>query len=338
MKISHDLGLTETQFCRMAITVKMLFSNILGHAAERQYEKALKNKDIRFTKAPTDTHYDYLVGKERQQVKRFESASTDSNFIGVNLTKTHGDRSGADAFYKIIDFDKLILFDVGLSNYIKVNVKDIPKNPKYQKRLIGSYKIKRKRILKGFNLDFLSAMKIHNKLFPEAIESLKKKYNLGYKELLERSCNLSLTEIDALFSKENFRLITGAKGFAAEERLKFLLEKNGLEFKQNTDMYSKIDIWVKDKRVQVKTPNERANTETHWGVKLHKSHGHGLGELCPVDAFDILALFVGGKNQNSFVFVPIFDLDKYPGHPEYLKRIGKIQKKKYRINDFSIFD
>lgn len=337
MDIAKKIGLSDSQFCRMAVNVKMFLSNILGHAAERHYEKILETKGIIFIKAPTDTHYDYLVENKRCQVKRFESSSTNSNFIGVNLTKTHGDRSGADAFYKDTDFDKLILFDVGLLNYLDIDIKDIPKHPKYPKRLISHYKIKRATKLEGFDLDFLYTMKIKNQEFQNGIKSLKEKYNLNDTSLLERCCNLSLNEIDSLFSQENFRLIVGAKGFGAEERLKILLEKNNIQYKQNNDMYSKIDFWINHKRVQVKIPNERANTETHWGVKLHKSHGHGLGELCPADAFDILALFVGDEKENNFIFVPMSNLDKYPANPKFLKRIAKIPKNKYKINDLSIF-
>ena len=41
MNIAEKLGLSIEHFCRMATTTKMLFSNILGHAAELHYEKFL---------------------------------------------------------------------------------------------------------------------------------------------------------------------------------------------------------------------------------------------------------------------------------------------------------
>ncbi len=86
VNIAKRLGLSEEQFCRMTLTTKMFLSNVLGHAAELQYEKSLNSKRKKFVKAPTDVYYDYVVNKRRQQVKRFESASTDNKFIGVNLT------------------------------------------------------------------------------------------------------------------------------------------------------------------------------------------------------------------------------------------------------------
>ena len=115
-------------------------------------------------------------------------------------------------------------------------------------------------------------------------------------------------------------------------------------------MYSKVDHWVNENiRAQVKIPNERANDENFWGVKTHKSHGHGQGELYKADAFDILALFIGFKMDekiskylpisvsSEFLFVPIADLEQHPEYPGYLKRISKISKKRYKLNDLSAF-
>src|SRR3989344_1992927 len=206
MNIAEKLGLSIEHFCRMATTTKMLFSNILGHAAELHYEKFLNTHNISFEKAPTDVHYDYIVNKEKHQVKRFESVSTNNNFIGVNLTQTHGDRSGADAFYKQTDFEKLILFDVGFVNLFNIDVDDIPHHSEYKERLPGKFRISRSnnKKLEGFDLDFLNTLKIKNAKFPEAIESLRKKNNWSYQQLLEKACSLIFNEIDSLFSEENF--------------------------------------------------------------------------------------------------------------------------------------
>ena len=99
--------------------------------------------------------------------------------------------------------------------------------------------------------------------------------------------------IDSLFTDENFRLVTGAKGFAAEEHFNVLLEKNKLNYKQDKDMYSKVDHWVGKHRVQVKIPNLRAVTNEKWAFKTRKSHGSGVKELYTTDEFDFVALFIG---------------------------------------------
>ncbi|MBN2197900.1 hypothetical protein JW698_01745 [Candidatus Wolfebacteria bacterium] len=101
MQIAKKLGLENEVFCHMVVKTKMLFSNVLGHAAELHYEKYLKNKSIRFKKAGTDEHFDYIVQGKKDQVKRWETDSTSSKNLGVNLTQTHGDRSAQDAFYKL---------------------------------------------------------------------------------------------------------------------------------------------------------------------------------------------------------------------------------------------
>lgn len=350
MNIATILGLTDEIFCRMVVTTKMLFSNLLGHVAELHYEKYLDNEGIKFQKAPTDVHYDYTINEERHQVKRFESDTTYDKFIGVNLTKTHGDRSGADAFYERSAFDKLILFDVGFKSLIIIDSKDIPINNRYGDRLPAKFKIPRKNgQLTDADKEFLTVLKIKNVAFPKAIEKLRSKYGWSYQQLLEACCNLTLDEIYSLFTEDNFRLVVGAKGFAAEEHLNMLLDKNGIPYCQNKDMYSKIDHWVKDKiRVQVKIPNEKANTPEVWGVKMHKSHGHGKSELCLANAFDILAFFIGFKMGKSskyfpesvkteFIFVPVTDLPQHPEYPGYLKRVCRIKKDSYEINDLSIF-
>jgi len=352
MIIAKKLGLEVEIFCRMVITTKMLFSNVLGHAAELHYEKYLKLKEIKFTKAPTDTHYDYIVVEKRDQVKRWETDTTNDQFLGVNLTTTHGNRNGPDAFYTKTAFDNLVLFDVGFKHLRIIPIKDVPTNNKYSDRLTGKYKLNRnaEEKLELFDKEFLNSMKVKNSGFPEAIEELRKKYKYTYLELLEKCCNLTIVEIDSLFTEDNFRLVVGAKGFAAEEHFNVFLEKNKISFRQDKRMYSKVDHWIKDKiRVQVKIPNERANDELHWGVKTHKSHGHGVGELYKADVFDILALFIGFKmNLNiskyipdgaelKFLFIPIRDLEKHPEFSDHLKRISKIRKDKYKVNDLSMF-
>ena len=351
MLIAEKLGLIPEIFCRMVITTKMLLSNVLGHAAELHYEKFLNKNKIKFQKAPTDVHYDYVISDEKNQVKRWETDSTDDKFIGINLTKTHGNRNGPDAFYKRSDFDNLIVFDVGFSRLKIINSRDIPKNTNYSDRLPGKFRINREKEDKISALDkeILESMKIKNSGFPEAIERLRKKYSVSYLQLLEKCCNLPINEIDSLFSEDNFRLITGAKGFAAEEHFNVFLEKHKIPYKQDKEMYSKVDHWVNKKiGVQVKIPNERANKEDFWGVKTHKSHGHGVGELYKADAFDILALFIGFKMNHGvskylpvsvsseFIFVPISELEQHPKYPGYLKRISKIGKSRYKINDLSL--
>lgn len=353
MKIASSLGLSDERFCKMATRTKMLFSNILGHSAELHYETFFKNKGIKYSIGPTDAHYDFIIGNDRQQVKRFETVSTNEKRIGVNLTKTHGNRRGPDAFYRREDFDSLVIFDVGFKKPIYIKKSDIPKNKKYNDRMPRKFKLKRSDETKLNKKDamFLKVMKQKNVNFVDAIEDYRKENSWTYIELLENCCNLSLDEIDSLFSKNNFRLITGVKGFAAEEHLNIMLEERNIPYQQNRDMYSKVDHWVKDTiRVQVKTPHGRSCRKNKWGVKLHKSHGHGKGELCPGEAFDILALFTGFKMDESyskylpievkqeFLFVPMDELPRHPKFEDCLKRIAVIDERKFKINDFDIFD
>jgi len=286
--------------------------------------------------------------------KRWETASTNLKNIGVNLTQTHGDRSGPDAFYKLGQFDRLILFDVGFNNLRIIDDDKIPRHLRYPTHLIGRFKWPRddnNEKLEGFYLAFLKALKFKNKDFPEAIESLRKEYDFSYKNLLKKCCNLTLNEIDSLFSQENFRLITGAKGFSAEEHFNVFLEKMKIPYKQETDMYSKVDHWINGNiRVQVKIPYQKGVTKDKWAFKTHKSHGHGEGELYKKDMFDILALFVGFEIDESkdkylpvsvkeqFIFIPVEDLEEHPNHPGYFKRVSRVLREKYKINDSSLLN
>jgi len=353
MNIAKKLGLEVEPFCRMILTTKMLLSNVLGHAAELHYEKYLIKNNIKFQKAPTDTHYDYVLDIVRDQVKRWETSSTNKKKIGVNLVQTHGNRSGEGAFYTTSDFDRLILFDVGFNKFKIINMANIPRNPKFAGYITGKFGVPRNEdeTLFGFDLEFLTALKIKNTAFPEAIENLRRKYNLTYVQLLEKCCNLTLKEIDSLFSEENFRLITGAKGFAAEEHFNIFLKRKGIQYKQMKDMYNKVDHLVKGRiRVQVKIPHQKSVDENHWAFKTHKSHGHGLLELYKANEFDIVALFIGFEIDESksryfpisvkeeFIFVPVSDLERYPKNHNYLKRVNKIRKDRYKVNDISLLN
>jgi len=350
MRFADLLGLDENRFCKIMATNKMFgMVNVLGHVAELQYEKQLKKKGIPFTKADTDEHFDYRIGGHRHQVKRWETAGTDEEYLAVNLTKTHGNRNGPDAYYNKTDFDNLILFDVGFSNFMNIDVNKIPQNRKYSDRLPGIFKIKRQKNFSSFEKDFLNALKQTNTNFPPAIEELRKKFNLTYKELVEQCSGLRLDEIDTLFSIENFRLITGAKGFAAEEHFNLLLESKGIPHNQVVEIYSKVDHFVNKKKVQVKTLYPRSTDDNFWAFKTHKTHGHGIGELYKNDAFEIVAVFIGYRYNGSmdkytpsstkteFIFVPITDLEDHPEYPGYLKRVSKVLRLKYKINDTSIF-
>ena len=98
---------------------------------------------------------------------------------------------------------------------------------------------------------------------------------------------------------------------------------------------------------QVKFPNLRACDEQYWGVKTHKSHGSGIGELYKDDVWDILALFIGfdmdenGSKYfprsvtNDWIFVPMDETERHHKHKDYLKRVPKIKKNKYKINDIN---
>ena len=346
MHIATNLGLSVEDFCRMCLKTKMLLSNVIGHAAELQYEKYLNNKQTKFTKAEVDVHYDYIVHGKREQVKRYEVASTNLNRVGVNLTQTHGDRSAQDAFYKVGAFDRLIICDLSLKQFFSRDFDQLPRHPEYPNHLKGRFTIERQfKSDDPFDYDFFKTMQHKNEFFPSAIEELREKYSLDYSNLLEKVCNLNLDEIDSLFSHENFRLITGAKGFAAEEHFNNFLENHGVNYYQDTNMYSKVDHWIGPTRIQVKFPNLRGCDETHWAVKTHKSHGSGKGELYTADVFDVLALFIGFEMdpthdkyipksvRNEWLFIHIDDLEKHHEHQDCLKRVPKIQKSAYTIND-----
>lgn len=350
MRFANLLGLDEDRFCKIIVTNKMFgMVNVLGHVAELQYEKHLKKNGIHFTKAGTDEHFDYRISGQRHQVKRWETTHTNDNQLGVNLTKTHGNRNGPDAYYKRTDFDNLILFDVGFSSFQNIKVTSISQNRKYIDRLPGIFTVDRPSSFSSFEIDFLNTLKQTNENFPPAIEKLREKYNLTYKEFLEKCSNLKLDEIDTLFSIENFRLVTGAKGFVAEAHFNLLLESRGIEHKQVTDMYSKVDHFVNGKKVQVKTIYPRSTDKNYWAFKTHKTHGHGEGELYKNDAFEIVALFVGynyngssdkytpSSTKTEFIFIPVSDLEDHPDYPGYLKRVSKVAKTKYKINDTTIF-
>lgn len=350
MNIAKKLGLEDEIFCRMVITTKMLLSNVLGHAAELHYEKYLRKEGIAVEKAPTDKHHDYTVKGRRDQVKRFESSSTNNKFIGVNLTKTHGNRIGPGGCYQRTDFDTLVVYDVDFGEPYFVDCASIAQNLKYSDRLPSKIKIERSvtKKLEDFPSRFLDVMKFKNSFFPDAIEKLRKEEGCDYKKLLEKVCNLTLEEIDSLFSEDNFRLVVGAKGFAAEEHFSVLLDKSKIPYKQMRDMYSKVDHLVRDLvKVQVKTLHGRSTDEKHWGIKTHKSHGSGVSELYKADEFEVVAIFVGNEMSEDskyfpksvsekFILVPVSDLERHPKHPDHLKRVSKIVKDRYIINDLSL--
>jgi hypothetical protein len=216
--------------------------------------------------------------------------------------------------------------------------------------LPGKFKIKRDLDEKlEFEIKFLNAMKIANKGFPKAIDALRKEASFSYAQLLTKICDLSLSEIDSLFSSENFRLVVGAKGFAAEEHFNVLLDENNIEYEQIKDMYSKWDHLVNKKiRVQVKTIHGRSTDSDYYGFKTHKSHGSGVSELYKNNEFDVLALFVGfdidtdedlyipKNSKNEFILIPASDLEDHPKYPGYLKRVTKVRRDKYKINDLSL--
>jgi hypothetical protein len=358
MRIAKSLGLNDDQFCKMMVKTKMFgMVAVLGHSAEIKYEKYLKSKHTQFQKASNDKHYDYIVNEERNQVKRFETARTDLSRLTANLTKTHGNRSGSGtgANYFVSDFDNLVIIDLD-DSFHTVSVDNINKHKKRHTQLAGNYSFERTMTLTSFRKDFLEALKQKNELFPPAIEALKKTHHItSYVELWKKISRLTLDETDSLFSVENFRLITAAKGFAAEEHLNMFLAKKRIKYKQNIGMYAKSDHEINGIGVQVKTTYPNGTTTQKWAFKTHKSHGHGVGELYKKDAFDVVALFIGynpqekAKLQNltdrytpistktEFIFIPISEIDEHPNHPGYLKRVTTVPKDKYIINDTSIF-
>jgi|APSaa5957512535_1039671.scaffolds.fasta_scaffold03422_3 hypothetical protein len=358
MRIANALGLGDELFCKMMVKTKMFgMVAVLGHSAEIRYEKFLRSKNIEFEKASNDEHFDYTVKGKRNQVKRFETGRTTLDKLVANLTKTHGNRSGGgtgDVYFKT-DFDNLVILDFD-GSFHTVKVDDITEHRRRPNQLSGSHTIHRDISPTPFQKDFLYALKEKNEKFPPAIEILKEKYNITtYSELWQKISNLTLEETDSLFSVENFRLITAAKGFAAEEHFNMFLEQNEIEYEQNIGMYAKSDHIVNGVGFQVKTTYPNGTTRSHWAFKTHKSHGHGETELYKNDAFDMVAVFVGYEPQEkaalenledrytptstttSFIFIPITDLDDHPNHPGHLKRVSKVPKDRYTINDTSIF-
>ena len=358
MKIAKSLGLKDEQFCKIMVKTKMFgMVAVLGHSAEMRYEKYLTSKNIKFKKASNDEHFDYVVSGERNQVKRFETSRTTLSKLTANLTKTHGNRSGTGtgSNYFKIDFDNLVILDID-GSFQTVKVKEIKEHRTRTTQLSGSHTIERNIIATSFQKDFLESLKQKNEKFPPAIEQLKVKYNISsYAALWEKISNLTLEETDSLFSVENFRLITAAKGFAAEEHFNMFLEKNKIKYEQNIGMYAKSDHVIRGVGFQVKTTYPNGTTHERWAFKTHKSHGAGVGELYKNDAFDIVAVFVGYEPQEKsklnglvdrytptltkteFIFIPISEIDEHPKHPGYLKRVTYIPKYKYTINDTSIF-
>lgn len=358
MLFAKSLGLTTEQFCKIMVKTKMFgMVAVLGHSAEIKYEKYLISKNIKFQKASNDEHFDYIVNGKRNQVKRFETARTTFSKLAVNLTKTHGNRSGegTGSNYFKTDFDNLIILDID-GSFQTVKVEDINEHKTRPAQISGSHIIKREIEPTPFQKDFLECLKQKNEKFPPSIDQLKEKYNISsYTSLWKKISNLTLDETNSLFSVENFRLITAAKGFAAEEHFNMFLELNGIEYSQNIGMYAKSDHIINGVGFQVKTTYPNSTTQKKWAFKTHKSHGHGVGELYKNDAFDIVAVFVGYEPQEKiklknlkdrytptstktkFIFVPISEIDEHPKHPGYLKRVTTVPKEGYTINDTSIF-
>jgi len=354
MRFAEKLGLKDENFCRMTFKTKMFLSNVLGHVAELHYEKLKPNA----IKAESDVPYDFILNNKTIQVKRWAQDGTDEEDIAVNLTKTHGQRRGLGNYYKRSDFNILAIFDVGFTRCFEIESNDIPQNKNYLECLPGSFKkqrIEENEKLSQFEKEFLEVQKQVNTAFPYAIEKFREKQGLTYLQLLEKCCNLEINDIDRVFSAENFRLITGGKGFAAEEHLKTLFDQHKIRYEHMKNMYSEFDFLVNgDIRVQVKIPNKIKNTINGWKVSTHKSHGSEEEEktstLYSIDRFDILALFIGYKIDEKiceytpssvdlkFIFIPISNLEQHPIYPGYLKRQVNIKNNVYQINDLSIFD
>jgi hypothetical protein len=358
MRIAKSLGLGDEQFCKIMVKTKMFgMVAVLGHSAEIRYEKYLTSKQIKFKKASNDEHYDYIVNKQRNQVKRFETAGTTSSKLTANLTKTHGNRSGAGtgSNYFKTDFDNLVILDID-GSFHTVPINEINEHRNRPTQLAGKYSIDRNSTSTAFQKDFLNTLKQKNELFPPAIEILKQKHGItSYATLWKKISQLTLDETDSLFSVDNFRLITAAKGFAAEEHFNMFLDKNNIQYSQNIGMYAKSDHKVNGVGFQVKTTYPNGTTSSKWAFKTHKSHGHGEGELYKNNAFDVVAVFVGYEPQEklklqgmmdrytptsvstSFIFIPISEIDEHPNHPGYLKRVTTVPKDRYTVNDTSIF-
>ena len=242
-----------------------------------------------------------------------------------------------------------MLFDVLFGNYLDIDINQINTNKRFDTHIEGKHKVPRNEnlILNEDQIDFLNLIKVKNKQYPDALEKFKEKKGLNYSEILTLCCNLTLEEIDSLFNKDNFRLVTGAKGFAAEEHFNVLLEKYNFPYTQDKDMYSKVDHWVNGKRVQVKIPHLLSVTEDKWAFKTHKSHGSGVKELYRNDEFDYVALFIGFEMdvekdrylpvsvKNEFILIPTEDLPEHPNYPGHLKRVSSFEKNKYQINNLN---
>ena len=353
MKFAKRLGISNELFCKSIIRVKMFgMVAVMGHVAEYHYERYLDQKKIKYEKAGTDNLYDYLLSSsnDRVQVKRWDSGSTDSDkIISANLTKTHGNRKGENAYYLRDAFDTLVLYDIGFQNFIPIQIDDIPRNKKYQYRLPNLYKANRENALTTFQKQFLGVIKTKNKAFVPAIEKLRGETT--YVEFTKNLFNMTLDELDTLFTRENFRLVTAAKGFIAEEHLNQFFEKNNITYEHELDMYSKVDHYVtrddKTLRIQCKTPHMRTTDESCWGFKTHKTHGSGIDELYNNDEFDLIALFVGYKygqdpyvpteTESNFVFIPTARLQRHPSDNSKLKRINKIDRNDAIMNDLHYF-
>ena len=375
MNFAGKIGLTDEEFCKTMVLVKMFgMVAVLGHTAELRYEKYLKSKNIKFDKAENDKHFDYIVNGERNQVKRFETGRTTLDKLVANLTKTHGNRTkkGTGSNYFRRDFDNLVILDIN-GEFHTVKVSDIEAHRKRPNQLSSSHTVKRDLCVKeykknysttnsvsNFQSDFLDALKQKNENYPPAIEELRKKYKIqSYVKLWTMISGLTLDETFSLFTVENFRLITAAKGFCAEEHFNKFLKENKIKYKQNIAMYAKSDHDINGHGYQVKTTYPNGTTSEEWAFKTHKSHGHGEGELYKNDAFDIIAVFVGYEPQTksdleiqkektgdkytpasvktNFIFVPIDRIEEHPDHPGFLKRVSKVLRSDYTINDLTNF-
>ena len=116
MKIAKAMGLEIEPLCRMIVTTKMLFSNVLGHAAELHYEKYLKENNIKFEKERTielpyedgtlgKFYADFIVyDKIILEVKATASISDEFIARAINYLKVSGNKLAL-----IINFGELKL-------------------------------------------------------------------------------------------------------------------------------------------------------------------------------------------------------------------------------------
>ena len=121
------------------VAVELGVSNILEGSIQRDGNKIRVVGQL--IEAETDKHYDYIVNNKRDQVKRYEVASTNLKRLGVNLTQTHGDRSAQDAFYKVNSFDRLVICDLGLNSFVIKDFEELPRHNKYPNHLKGRFTI-----------------------------------------------------------------------------------------------------------------------------------------------------------------------------------------------------